>query len=204
MHIFNEWLINWSFDLRRFRSTIKISLHGLYVLICRLPSSWFLDIRWVYVFFIEVTAIFRGRIAVGLEWNVMVLGNMRNRVCLRVELPFTSLCICLWGILLKLIMIDARFFAITDLLWNVYLGIRFRLKMLNTFIQSFSIKRILICLGVYRYIWSAIITPDSSKWIFASTQLTNCFLPLKVCLWVVVFSYIDDCIVEITWGLRIK
>jgi len=204
MHIFNKRLINRSFYLWWFGTTIEISLHSLNVLICWLPSSWFFYIRWVYVFFIKMIAIVRGRIAIGLEWNVMVLGNMRNRISLGVKLPLTSLCVCLRSIFLKLIIINAWLFAITDLLRNIDLGIRFRFLMLTTFIQSLSVKRILICLGVYRYIWSAIITLYSSEWIFASTQLANCFLPLKVCLWIVIFSYIDDRIVESAWGLRIK
>ena len=204
MNIFNEWLINRSFYLRRFWSAMKIPLYSLYVLISWLTPSWFIYICWVYIFFIEMVAMVRCRITVRLKWYVMILGNMRNGICFGIKLPFTGLCVCLWCIFLKLIMINARLFAIANLLWNFYLRIRFRLKMLTTFIQSFSIKRILICLGVYRYIWPAIITPYSSKRIFISAELANCFLPLKICLWIVVFSYIDDCIIEIAWGLRIE
>lgn len=149
-------------------------------------------------------AIVRCRITIRLKWNVVVLGNMRNRICFRIELPFTSLCVCLWCIFLILIMIYAWLFAIANLLWNFYLGVRFRLKMLTAFIQSLSIERILICLCIYRYIWSAIITLYSGERIFAFTKLANCFLPLKIGLWIIVFSYINDCVVETAWGFRIK
>lgn len=204
MNIFNEWLIDGSFDLRWFGSTMKIPLHSLYVLVCWLPPSWLFYIRWVDILFIEVITIIRTGISIWLKRYVMVLGNMRDGICFCVKLPFTSLSVCLWDVFLKLIVIDARLFAVADLLRNFYLSIRFGLKMLTTFIQSLSVKWILICLGVYRYIWSAIITLYSSKRIFISTKLVYCFLPLEICLWIIVFSYVDYCIVEIAWGLWIK